>query len=326
MSYSSLGLSSEMRALSSRQVTQLFLQRYGLLISYGLVVLGLSVMSNRFLSTTNQVNVLRQASINAIVSVGMTLVILTGGIDLSVGSTLALSAVISATLMKNGLGVPWAVIAALGIGIGLGLVNGLMITRGKIPPFIATLGMLTVARGLALMYTQGQPVTGLPAGFRLIGAGTIGPVPMPIVVAGIMVGFGLVLLRQTRVGEYIYAIGDNVQAARMAGVPTDRIINLVYVISGFCAALAGLVLIARLDSAQPVIGQGYEFNAIAAVVVGGTSFSGGEGGLPSTLLGALLIETLDNGLNLLNVSALWEQVVKGAVIAMALLLYKKLGR
>jgi ribose/xylose/arabinose/galactoside ABC-type transport system permease subunit len=319
-------LSSEMRALSSRQVTQLFLQRYGLLISYGLVVLGLSVMSNRFLSTTNQVNVLRQASINAIVSVGMTLVILTGGIDLSVGSTLALSAVVSAMLMKNGLGVPWAVIAALGIGIGLGLVNGLMITRGKIPPFIATLGMLTVARGLALMYTQGQPVTGLPAGFRLIGAGTLGPVPMPIVVAGITVGFGLVLLRQTRVGEYIYAIGDNVQAARMAGVPTDRIINLVYAISGFCAALAGLVLIARLDSAQPVIGQGYEFNAIAAVVVGGTSFSGGEGGLPGTLLGALLIETLDNGLNLLNVSALWEQVVKGVVIAMALLLYKALGR
>lgn len=315
-----------MENLTSRQAIRIFLQRYGLLLSYGMVVVTLSVLSERFLGVSNQVNILRQASINAIVSIGMTLVILTGGIDLSVGSILALSAVISATLMKNGLAVPWAILAALGIGAGLGLVNGLMITRGRIPPFIATLGMLTVARGLALMYTQGQPVTGLPPVFRFIGAGTLGPIPMPIVVAAVTFLAGIILLRQTRAGEYIYAIGDNVQAARLAGVPTERMVNLVYAISGFCAALAGLVLIARLDSAQPVIGQGYEFNAIAAVVVGGTSFSGGEGGLPGTLLGALLIETLDNGLNLLNVSALWEQVVKGVVIALALLLYKAIGR
>jgi len=315
-----------MENLTSRQTMRIFLQRYGLILSYGMIFVALSVLSERFMGSSNQVNILRQASINAIISIGMTLVILTGGIDLSVGSILALSAVISASLMKNGVGVPWAILAALGIGVGMGTVNGLMITRGRIPPFIATLGMLTVGRGLALMYTQGQPITGLPATFRFIGAGTLGPIPMPIVVAAITFLAGMIFLRQTRLGEYIYAIGDNLQAARLAGVPTERIINLVYAISGFCAALAGLILIARLDSAQPVIGQGYEFNAIAAVVVGGTSFSGGEGGLPGTLLGALLIETLDNGLNLLNVSALWEQVVKGVVIALALLLYKALGR
>jgi len=256
----------------------------------------------------------------------MTMVILTGGIDLSVGSVLALSAVICADMLKKGVPVPLAVSLALLIGAGLGMINGLIIIRGRIPPFIATLGMLTVARGLTLMYTQGQPITGLPQAFRFIGAGSLGPIPMPIVLFGLTFAIGYIILSRTRLGEYIYVLGDNPQAARLAGVPVERITVLVYAIAGLCAALAGLVLIARLDSAQPVIGQGYEFNAIAAVVVGGTSFAGGEGGLGGTLLGALLIETIDNGLNLLNVSALWEQVVKGVVIALALLLYKAAGR
>ncbi len=305
---------------------RVFVQRFGLLFSFLLLSLALSLLSNRFLQPANLVNILRQASINGIVAVGMTLVILTGGIDLSVGSMLALSAVISADMLKKGTAVPVAVLAALAIGLALGAINGLIITRGKIPPFIATLGMLTVARGLTLMYTQGQPVTGLPDEFRFIGAGSIGPVPMPIVVAGLTFLIGYLALTRTRFGEYVYLLGDNPTAARLAGVPTDRMTVVVYALSGLCAALAGLVLIARLDSAQPVIGQGYEFNAIAAVVVGGTSFSGGEGSLGGTLLGALLIETLNNGLNLLNVSSLWEQVVKGVVIALALLLYKFVNR
>jgi ribose/xylose/arabinose/galactoside ABC-type transport system permease subunit len=305
---------------------RIFLQRFGLLFSFALLLLGLSLLSDRFLQISNLVNVLRQASINGIVSAGMTLVILTGGIDLSVGSVLALAAVIAADLMKEGLSVPLAVAVALAVGAGLGMINGLIITRGRIPPFIATLGMLTVARGLTLMYTQGQPVTKLPPTFRFIGAGTAGPIPTPIIVAGLTYLVGYLLLSRTRLGEYIYSLGDNPTAARMAGVPSHRMIVLVYAVSGLCAALAGLVLIARLDSAQPVIGQGYELNAIAAVVVGGTSFSGGEGSLLGTLLGVLFIETLNNGLNLLNVSSLWEQVVKGVVIAMALLLYKVLER
>lgn len=305
---------------------RIFLQRFGLLFSFALLVLGLSLLSDRFLQVSNQINVLRQASINGVVSVGMTLVILTGGIDLSVGSVLALAAVIAADLMKQGTSVPVAVAVALGVGAGLGMINGLIITRGRIPPFIATLGMLTVARGLTLMYTQGQPVTKLPQAFRFIGAGVAGAIPMPIIVAGLAFLIVYILLSRTRIGQYIYTLGDNPTAAHMAGVPSHRMIVLVYSISGLCAALAGLVLIARLDSAQPVIGQGYELNAIAAVVVGGTSFSGGEGSLVGTLLGVLFIETLNNGLNLLNVSSLWEQVVKGVVIALALLLYKVLER
>jgi len=303
-----------------------FLQRFGLLLVFLLLCLGLSLLSDRFLQVSNLVNILRQASINGIVAIGMTLVILTGGIDLSVGSVLALSAVIGADLMKSGLPVPLAVVAALGIGALLGAINGVIITRGRIPPFIATLGMLTVARGLTLMYTEGQPVTGLPEAFRFIGAGSIGPIPMPIIVFGLAFIVIYIMLTRMRLGEYIYLLGDNPVAARLAGIPTHRMYVLVYAISGLLSALAGLVLIARLDSAQPVIGIGYEFNAIAAVVVGGTSFNGGEGTLTGTLLGVLLIETLNNGLNLLNVSPLWEQVVKGLVIALALLFYKAINR
>lgn len=303
-----------------------FIKRFGLLLVYLMLILGLSLLSNRFLTSSNQINILRQATINGIVAVGMTLVILTAGIDLSVGSVLALSAVIGADLLKKGIPVPAAVLSALGVGALAGLVNGIIITRGKIPPFIATLGMLTVARGLTLMYTGGQPFTGFSEGFREIGAGTVGPIPMPIIIAGLVFIVVAIMLRRTRYGEYIYLLGDNPVAARLAGINTDFMIVTVYVISGLCAALAGLILIARLDSAQPVIGIGYEFNAIAAVVVGGTSFSGGEGTLFGTLLGTLLIETLGNGLNLLNVSPLWEQVVKGVVIAMALLSYKALNR
>lgn len=302
------------------------LQRFGLLFVFILFALILSLLSDRFLTVSNLTNVLRQASINGIVAVGMTFVILTGGIDLSVGSILALSVVIGADLMKNGTPVPLAVAASLGIGAGLGFINGLFIAKAKIPPFIATLGMFTVARGLALMFTQGQPITGLPDSFRFLGTGMLGPIPMPIVLAGLAFLIGGLVLRRTSFGEYVYLLGDNPVAARLAGLPSNLVTIAVYAISGLCSALAGLILVARLDSAQPIIGQGYEFNAIAAVVVGGTSFSGGEGTLIGTLLGALLIETLNNGMNLLNISSLWEQVAKGLVIALALLLYKAINR
>lgn len=311
---------------SSKAILSAFLKRFGLLLVYLVLIIGLSMLSNRFLTSSNQVNILRQATINGIISVGMTLVILTAGIDLSVGSVLALSAVIGADLLKRGIPVPVAVLAALGVGALAGLVNGIIITRGKIPPFIATLGMLTVARGLTLMYTGGQPFTGFPSAFRQIGAGVLGPIPTPIIIA-LLVFVGVsIILGRTRFGQNIYLLGDNPIAARLAGINIEFVTVMVYVASGLCAALAGLILIARLDSAQPVIGMGYEFNAIAAVVVGGTSFFGGEGTLFGTLLGTLLIETLSNGLNLLNVSPLWEQVVKGLVIALALLAYKALNR
>lgn len=309
-----------MRNLNLRELSQ----RFGLVFSFFLLCVVLSLLSDRFLTLNNVVNVLRQSTINGIISVGMAYVILTAGIDLSAGSVLALCTVVTADLLQKGVPVPLAVIAGLGLGAGLGLVNGLIITKARVPPFVTTLGMMTVARGLALTYTQGRPITGLPDGFRFMGTGSLGPIPMPIVIAGLAFILGYVLLMRTRVGEYIFALGNNPVAARYAGIATDRYIMFVYAVAGLLAALAGMILVARLNSAQPTAGLGYEFDAIAAVVVGGTSFAGGEGGLGGTLLGVLVIAVLNNGLNLLNVSSFYQPVVTGVVIALALLLYRAL--
>jgi ribose transport system permease protein len=208
------------------------------------------------------------------------------------------------------------------IGLLLGAANGVITILLRIPPFITTLGMMTIARGLALTFTQGEPITGFPEAFRYPGAGSFGPIPMPIVVAAAVFALGYILLSRTTLGEYVRALGNNLVAAHWAGINTNRVIIVVYAIIGLLSALAGLLLIGRLNSASPTIGVGYEFDAIAAVVVGGTSFTGGTGELGGTLLGVLIIGVLNNGLNLLNVNALWEQVVKGAVITLALLIYK----
>lgn len=299
-----------------------FFQRFGLLISFLLLCLVLSLLSDRFLTPGNWVNILRQSSINLIIAIGMTYVILTAGIDLSVGAVLALSTVVTADLLQRGIPILPTVILGLTLGGILGLASGLLISRVKVPPFVATLGMMTVARGLALTYTQGRPITGLPELFRSIGTGYLGPVPMPIIVAGIAFIAGYILLTRTRMGMNIYALGNNPVAAHYAGIATSNYTTFVYVLAGALAALAGMILVARLDSAQPTAGISYEFDAIAAVVVGGTSFAGGEGSLFGTLLGVLVISVLNNGLNLLNISSFYQPVVTGVVIALALLLYK----
>lgn len=301
-----------------------WLQRYGLLLSFLLLCLGLSLLSDRFLTVGNLTNVLRQSTINGVIAIGMTFVILTAGIDLSVGAILALSAVVTASLLQGGAPVPLAVLAGLGLGALLGLVNGLIITRAKVPPFVATLGMMTIARGLSLVYTGGRPITGLPAEFRAIGTGSIGPVPTPIVIFAVTFILCYILLMRTSAGQYIFAIGNNPVAARFAGISVNAYTTFVYVLAGVLAALAGLILTARLDSAQPTAGLAYEFDAIAAVVVGGTSFAGGMGGLGGTLLGVLIIAVLNNGLNLLNISSFYQPVVSGVVIAVALLLHRAL--
>lgn len=301
---------------------QELLQRFGLMLSFIMLCAVLSLLSDRFLTLSNIANILRQSTINGIIAVGMTFVILTAGIDLSVGAILALSTIVTADLLLKGVMPPLAVLAGLGLGAGMGLINGLLITKLRVPPFIATLGMMTVARGLSLTYTQGRPITGFPDSFRLIGTGSLGPVLMPIVIAGVTFILGYLLLTRTKAGQYIFALGNNPIAARYAGINNDRYITFVYSIAGLLSTLAGMILIARLNSAQPVAGIGYEFDAIAAVVVGGTSFSGGEGGLGGTLLGVLVIAVLNNGLNLLNVSSFYQPVVSGIVIALALLLYK----
>ena len=306
----------------SKQKLRELLQRFGLIISFLLLCTILALLSDRFLTVNNAVNVLRQSTINGIIAVGMTFVILTAGIDLSVGATLALSTVVTANLLQQEIPVLLAVLIGLALGAALGFVNGLIITKTRVPPFVATLGMMTVARGLALTYTQGRPITGLPDAFRFIGTGSLGPIPMPIVIAGLTFLVGWIVLNRTKMGEYIFAIGNNPVAARYAGIATDGYTTFVYVLAGFLSALAGMILVARLNSAQPTAAIGYEFDAIAAVVVGGTSFAGGEGSLGGTLLGVLVIAVINNGLNLLNVSSFYQPVVTGIVIALALLIYR----
>jgi ribose/xylose/arabinose/galactoside ABC-type transport system permease subunit len=297
-------------------------QRFGLLVSFLLLCAVLTVLSDRFLTLSNITNVLRQSTINGIIAIGMTYVILTAGIDLSVGAVLALCTIVTADLLQRGVAVPLAVSGGLGLGVVLGLINGLIITKASVPPFVTTLGMMTVARGLALTYTQGRPITGLPDAFRFMGTGSLGPVPMPIVIAALAFLVAYILLTRTEVGKYILALGNNPVAARYAGIAVDRYTAFVYAVSGMLSALAGMILVARLNSAQPTAGLAYEFDAIAAVVVGGTSFAGGEGGLGGTLLGVLVIAVLNNGLNLLDVSSFYQPVVTGIVIALALLLYR----
>lgn len=297
-------------------------ERFGLIIAFLIMIFTMSLLSDRFLTLSNTLNILRQSSINGIIAVGMTMVILTAGIDLSVGSILGLTAVITADLLHSGIPAFLAVIIGLLLGIFIGLINGLLITRIKIPPFIATLGMMTLARGLAFTYTQGKPITGLNESFRVIGRGMIGPIPLPVVITFFVFIIAYLFLKRSRHGENIYALGNNETAAGFSGIPVKRYITLVYAVSGFLSALAGMILVGRLDSAQPIIGQGYEFDAIAAVVVGGTSFTGGHGSIWGTLIGVLIIAVINNGLNLLDVSSFYEQVVKGVVIAVALLLHR----
>ncbi len=300
-----------------------YLQRFGILTSFVLLCIALSLLSDRFLTVSNAVNVLRQITVNGIIAVGMTYVILIGDIDLSVGSVLALTSVVTADLLQKGVPVPAALGIGIGLGMALGAVNGWVTVRFQVPSFITTLGMLTAARGMALTYTQGRPITGLPDGFRFLGRGDLLGIPMPILLAALVFAGAWVVLRRTRHGEYIYAMGNNPVAARLVGIHTGGYRVLVFTLSGGLSALAGLILTARLDSAQPTAGVAFELDAIAAVVLGGTRFAGGVGGLGGTLLGALIIGVLDNGINLLNISPLYEQIVKGAVIALALLIHRR---
>lgn len=302
-----------------------FFQKYGLLLSLVLLCLGLTLASDRFLTADNIVNVLRQSSINGIISIGMMLVILTRGIDLSVGSVLALATVISADMLKGGASPEVAILGAIVVGTGAGAINGFLVGWINIPPFIATLGMMTFSRGAALLYTDGQPVTGLAGlgeGYRWLGSAELVGIPVPIIVAGFIFLGAFLLLNHVTVGRYIMGLGDNEEAAFLSGLPVKSLKFFVYALAGALAALAGVILVGRLNSAQPTAGKMFEFDAIAAVVVGGTSFDGGEGTVQGTLIGVLIIGVLDNGLNLLDVSAFYQDIAKGAVIALALLLHR----
>lgn len=302
------------------------LRKLGPLLGFMVLCLALSVISDQFLTVGNLLNVTRQVSINAIIAVGMTMIILTGGIDLSVGSIVAISGSITAGLLTGGVGLVPAVFAGLLLGMLIGMINGLVITYGKIPPFIATMGMMTIVRGYTLVYTDGRPITGFSETFRFIGGGYIGIVPVPVVIMAVIFIGAWLLLTKNRFGRYVYAIGGNEEAARLSGINTKKHLVGVYAIAGMLAALSGIILTARLNSAQPTAGMAFEMDAIAAVVLGGTSLAGGRGTIVGTLVGALIIGVLDNGLNLLNVSSFYQQVAKGVVILLAVLMDRKQGK
>ncbi|QNK87365.1 ribose ABC transporter permease [Sporosarcina sp. resist] len=305
--------------------TQSVLQKIGPLIGLLLIVIIISIMSPNFLTLNNLLNVLRQVSINALIAFGMTFVILTGGIDLSVGSILALTGAVTAGLMAGGMDPLLAMFLGLLLGAVLGAINGVIIAKGKVAPFIATLATMTIYRGLTLVYTEGKPISGLgdSQAFQLLGKGYFFGIPVPVITMGITFGILYFILKKTTFGRRVYAVGGNEEASRLSGISVDRIKIYVYALTGMLAALAALILTSRLNSAQPTAGNMFELDAIAAVVLGGTSLTGGRGWIVGTLIGALIIGVLNNGLNLIGVSSFFQQVVKGAVILVAVLLDRK---
>ncbi len=286
----------------------------------GLIVVSIVMVfaSDSFLSYGNITNIVRQVSINALIAVGMTFVILTGGIDLSVGAVMALAGTLAAGLMAAGMNGVLALIICLLVGCGFGLANGAFVAFAGMPPIIVTLATMGIARGLGLIYTGGYPISGLPSWINWFGEGRVLGLQTPIVIMLIVYAVGWVLLERTPFGRYVYAIGGNETATRLSGVRVARSKLIIYGISGLTAAIAAVVLTGRLMSGQPNSGQGFELDAIAAVVLGGTSIAGGRGSLIGTLLGALLLGVLNNGLNMVGVNPYVQTVVKGVIILLAI--------
>ncbi len=298
-----------------------------------ILCIGLTMLSDKFLTVDNGWNVLRQISVNICISVGMTLVVLTAGIDLSVGSILAFSGAVAAGLLKSGISFPendlfigftllGTILAGLITGSFLGFFNGWVITKFKVPPFVATLAMLTVARGFTMLWTKGYPISSLGTDFAYIGTGWFLGIPVLVWIAVVVVIAAMIISNKTALGRYIYAIGGNENAAKLSGINIDKVKIIVYTLAGALAAIGGIMVTSRLDSAQPNAGMSYELDAIAAVVIGGTSLSGGRGTIIGTVLGAIIIGVLNNGLVLLDVSPFWQQVVKGMVILLAVMIDK----
>jgi ribose transport system permease protein len=274
-----------------------------------------SVLTSSFYQVGNLLDVMLQSSINAIIATGMTLVIITRGIDLSVGSTVGLSSMVACSLAGQSLAL--AVVAGLLVGLACGLVNGVLIAKLKLPDFIVTLGTLSVYRGAALIYTNGQPIYGLPPAFRAVFAGDLAGIPMPVFYAIIIAVLAFLLIRFTSLGEQVIAVGGNDEAARLSGISIDRVKIFVYALSGVLSALAGLVLVARIGAAEPIGGTGFELQAIGASVIGGASLFGGVGNPLGSLIGALTLGGLQNGLTLMNVPSFWQYVASGTVVILA---------
>jgi inositol transport system permease protein len=298
-----------------------FLSRFGMLLILFVLIIVMTILAPTFLTSGNLINIVRQMSVVGIVAIGVTMIIITTGIDLSSGSVIALVSVVVASMSHPG-SYPLVVALAVGLGLGLltGVINGSIISKGKIAPFIVTLGMMTVARGAALLYSSGRPIGNLSDGFKVIGQGSLLGIPIPILIF-LFIGFiSYILLNKTKFGKYVYAIGGNEQAAVIAGVNVDKYKIMIYGFAGLLAAVGGIILTSRIASGQPTAGLMYELDAIAAAVIGGTSLSGGVGTIGGTIIGALIIGVMNNGLDLLNVSSYWQQILKGAIIVVAVLI------
>lgn len=301
------------------------LGKLGPLLGLFLIVIVITILNPSFMTTDNILNILRQVSISALIAFGMTFVILTGGIDLSVGSTLALTGAVGATMLASGMDPVLTIITALLLGAILGAVNGVIIAKGKVAPFIATLATMTIYRGLTLVYTDGRPVSDLgnEITFQMLGKGYFFGIPVPVCTMILAFIVLYVIMHKTTFGRRVYAVGGNEAASKLSGINVDRVKIAVYSLTGMLAALSALILTSRLNSAQPTAGTSYELDAIAAVVLGGTSLTGGKGWIFGTLVGALIIGVLNNGLNLIGVSSFFQQVVKGIVILIAVLIDRK---
>jgi ribose/xylose/arabinose/galactoside ABC-type transport system permease subunit len=307
------------------------LGRYGAMIFLIVLCIIFAILEPAFLSTRNIFNVIRQVSIYGMLAIGMTFVILTSGIDLSIGSVLALAGLVAAAAEKGstglldvgagqaqGLGLPIAVASAIAVGLMAGAANGLAISRLRVPAFIVTLGAMSIFRGMALVFSKGQPISAFRDAYKFWGQGMIGPVPVPVILFLVSAVVAHIVLRYTKYGRHVYAVGGNQEAARLSGLNVKGIILSVYVIMGFFAGLSGFILSSRLNSAEQVAGIGYELTVIAGVVIGGTSLTmGGEGGVFGTVIGILLIGVLSNGLTLMNVSAYYQQIIIGLIIIFA---------
>lgn len=309
----------------SKKSSKLSFEKLGPFLALIVLAIFVTFMNPNFIAPANLFNLLRQVSTNAIIAFGMTFVIITGGIDLSVGSTLALTSAIMAGFIAGGTDPILTMLFSLILGTILGGINGLLITKGKMAPFIASLATMTIYRGLTLVYTDGNPITGVGDSFifKYVGRGYLFGIPFPAILMIISFVVLYVVLHKMTFGRKVFAIGGNENASFIAGIKNDRIKIGVYAISGLMASLAGIIITSRLNSAQPTAGSAYEMDAIASVVLGGTSLSGGRGRIMGTLIGALIIGTLNNGMNLLGVSSFYQQVVKGIVIIIAVLLDRK---
>lgn len=296
--------------------------RFGVILAWILLIILFAIANPAFIRWSNIFTILRQASIVGVCSVGMTFVILTGGMDLSVGSNIGVSCVAGALMLSKGVPIPVVILVVLLIGCAIGLFNGFFINELEIAPIIMTLGTMTALRGVAYLLCGGFAVYGIPESYKVIGQGYLGPIPVPVIIMAVCFAVGWFVLNRLSFGREVYGLGGNIEASRLSGVNVKKALYKVYALAGVLYALAGLILMARVNSGQPSSGEGYEMDVITGVVLGGVSISGGEGGILNVVVGVLLMSTLANGMVLIDISEFWQKVVKGIVLILAVSLDK----